>query len=234
MNTRAAASRAASTSSVTQIGKPAAISGAGRPASAAASLIVGTVSDANVEAPVIHVIVPPHTAPASRNICGPSAASNTGGSGASMVTCPRAVTVSVAMFTASPRTSGISAARYSRACRTGLSNEYPHIPSTTTWCESPIPSVKRPPVRRLAVFACSAITIGWRGYVGTTEVPNWMSGTCWATAPMRVIASTCPMICDSQYDAKPASAEAFASSTSASKFPLPATLEKMPMSISAT
>ena len=108
---------------MTQIGKPAAISGAGRPASAAASLIVGTVSEPSVEAPVIHVIVPPHVAPASRNICGPSAASNTGGSAASMVTCPRTVMVSAAMLTASPRSNGISAARYSRACRTGLSNE---------------------------------------------------------------------------------------------------------------
>src|SRR6476469_5207194 len=100
MNTRAATARAASTSSVTQIGKPATISGAGRPASSAASLIVGTVSDASVEAPVIQVIVPPHTAPASRNICGPSAASSTGGSGASMVTCPLTVIVSAAMLTA--------------------------------------------------------------------------------------------------------------------------------------
>ena len=97
-----------------------------------------------------------------------------------------------------------------------------------------MPNVKRPPLSRLTVFACSAITIGWRGYVGTTEVPNWRFGTFWATAPMRVIASTCPMIWESQYDPKPASAEACASATRASKFPVPAMLEKMPISIDAT
>ncbi len=125
--------------------------------------MVGTVSDASVAAPVIHVIVPSQRAPARRSICGPSAAKRTGGATASMSNFPRAVTVSPTKLTDSPPNSGISTSRYSRAWRNGLSNDWPHMPSTTGWCDSPIPSVKLPPVSMLVVIACSAITIGCRG-----------------------------------------------------------------------
>ena len=40
--------------------------------------------------------------------------------------------------------------RYSRMCRAGFSNENPNMPSITIWCDSPIPSVNRPPVAALA------------------------------------------------------------------------------------
>ena len=79
-----ARSRAASASSVTQIGSAANTSGAGRPAASAAAVIVGTVCDASVAGPVIHVTVPSATRPASCSIFGPSAAINTGGGGTSV------------------------------------------------------------------------------------------------------------------------------------------------------
>ena len=53
---------------------------AARPSSAAA-VIVGTVCDASVAGPVIHVTVPSATVPASSSIFGPSAATSTGGGG---------------------------------------------------------------------------------------------------------------------------------------------------------
>ena len=37
------------------------------------------------------------------------------------------------------------------------------MPSITIWCDSPMPSVNRPPVAALAVSACAASIIGWRG-----------------------------------------------------------------------
>ena len=46
-----------------------------------------------------------------------------------------------------------------RACRTRA----PRSPSTTIWCDSPIPSVRRPPLIACTVSACWASVIGWRG-----------------------------------------------------------------------
>ena len=47
--------------------------------------------------------------------------------------------------------------------RTGLSNDSPHIDSTTIWCERPIPSASRPLVAFCVVAAWPASIIGWRG-----------------------------------------------------------------------
>jgi hypothetical protein len=64
---------------VTQIGSEARTRGAGRPAFSAAAVIVGTVWEASVAGPVIHVTVPSAIVAARRNICSPSAAITTGG-----------------------------------------------------------------------------------------------------------------------------------------------------------
>src|SRR5437660_7024886 len=79
LNALAARWRAASTSPVTQTGRPAITRGAGRPASAAALVIDGTMWLDSVDGPVIHVSVPPATEPASCSMRGASAAISTGG-----------------------------------------------------------------------------------------------------------------------------------------------------------
>ena len=55
------------------------IRGSGRPASAAAWRIVGTVSSPSTFGPTHHVVVPSASAPVTRSICGPSAATRTTG-----------------------------------------------------------------------------------------------------------------------------------------------------------
>ncbi len=94
----------------------------GRPPAALVS--VGTVCSASVTGPVIQVIVPAVTVAASSSILGPSAATTTSGAGASAKSrAACAVTVSPLIDAPSPRSSGMSASRYSRMCRSGFSNE---------------------------------------------------------------------------------------------------------------
>ena len=45
-------------------------------------------------------------------------------------------------------------------CRTGVSNESPHIDSTTIWWDRPMPRHSRPPDAACTVNACWAIIIG--------------------------------------------------------------------------
>ena len=48
-------------------------------------------------------------------------------------------------------------------CRAGLSNDIPNTFSIITWCESPIPSVSRPPLTACTVSAWAASMTGCRG-----------------------------------------------------------------------
>src|SRR6185437_12360438 len=105
-----------STSLVTATGNATNTRGAGRPAAAAAAPIVGAMWSRTVAVPVIHVIVPSATVPASFSIADPSAATSTGGAAAPFTpTGWKAlhVTRSPANDTVSPRSKGISADRYS-------------------------------------------------------------------------------------------------------------------------
>jgi hypothetical protein len=71
--------RAASTSDVRQIGRPAITRGAAWPARVAAARNGSMVRDVKVCRPVIHVKLPAHDAPAMSSIFGPSAASTNDG-----------------------------------------------------------------------------------------------------------------------------------------------------------
>lgn len=107
--------------------------GAGRSASAAAWRRVGMVSSASVRGPTHQVWVPSVIEPATRSICGPSAATTTDGRtepATEMAPCTR--NSSPWNCTARPSSSGISTLRYSRRWRTGLANDRPHMLSTTT------------------------------------------------------------------------------------------------------
>src|SRR2546421_3884133 len=214
---RLAASLAWSASVVTEPGSPTATRGAARPASSAALVMVGTMCDAMVCGPVIQVTVPSASWPASLSMVGPRAATRTGG--ASTLTSNGAIVVALMVSPLyeidSPRSSGISADRYSRMCRAGRSKEYPNIPSITSWCDSPMPSTSRPPVAAWVVSVWAASMIGWRGYVGTTAVPSSMSGTSRPTTARSVRASY-PNICDDQAVATPcpASIETWATTPS--------------------
>ena len=147
--------------------------------------------EARVAGPVIQVTVPSASSPASLSMVGPSAATRTGG--VSTLTSNGAIVVALSVsplnVTASPCSSGISADRYSRMWRAGRSNEYPNIPSMTTWCDSPMPRTSRRPVAAWVVSAWAASMTGWRGYVGTTAVPSSMSGTSRPTTASSVRAS---------------------------------------------
>ena len=68
-----------STSAVTETGSDTATRGAGRPASSAAARMVGTMCPSMVEVPVIQVMVPSATRPASFSMVLPSAATRVGG-----------------------------------------------------------------------------------------------------------------------------------------------------------
>ena len=74
-------------------------------------------------------------------------------------------------------------------CTAGLSNERPNIDSMTIWCESPMPSWKRPLVASQAVIACCAMACGCLGYVGTTAVPSVRLGAARPAIADAVIAS---------------------------------------------
>ena len=76
--------------------------------------------------------------------------------------------------------------RYSRVWRTGCSDAIPYI-DITGGCDGPIPSRNRPPDAAFVVAACWAITNGWRGQVGTTDVPSPIRSVCCATTASVVI-----------------------------------------------
>ena len=116
-NSSSMRARAASTSAVTATGRDTTTRGSGRPAAAAARRIPGEMCDPTVPVPVIQVMVPSATVPASSSMAGPSAATRTGGavvprmsSGANAFV----VTRSPVLLGASPRSSGMREARYSR------------------------------------------------------------------------------------------------------------------------
>ncbi len=157
------------------------------------------VCSASVDGPVIHVIVPSASRPVTFSICVPSAATRIGGGpyGFSSVSEPLVENDSPRNDTGSHRSNGRRIDRYSRMCRTGLSNDSPHIDSTTIWCERPIPSASRPLVAFCVVSAWPASIIGWRGYVGMTDVPSSTSGTSRPTTASAVRASR-PKICGIQ------------------------------------
>ncbi len=139
--------------------------GAGLPAEAAAAVIVGAMWSRTVAGPVIHKIVPYVCSPASFSICGPSAATSTGTGASRGVDRPMWARIdSPSTLTGVPSSRGMSTERYSRMCRAGRSKLYPYMFSMTIWCDSPMPSVSRPPpMARAAVRACCASTAGWRG-----------------------------------------------------------------------
>ena len=60
--------------------------------------------------------------------------------------------------------------------RTGLSNDMPHMASTTIWCDSPMPRASRPVVAFWVVSAWAASIIGCRGYVGNDGRPELDAG----------------------------------------------------------
>ncbi len=126
--------------------------------------MAGTVSEPSVSAPVIHVIVPSASVPATSSIFGPSAATSTGhGEDPGTVMLAFALSVSPVKLTVPVRINGTRIDRYSRMCRTGFSNDRPNMFSMTTWCERPMPSTRLPPVAAFTVRACWASIIGWRG-----------------------------------------------------------------------
>ena len=160
--------REASTSSVTHTGRAHTTRGSARPASAAACRNVGMVRSASVRGPTHHVLVPSARVPATRSICGPSAATTTDGrTEPATVMAPCTRNSSPSYFTGWPSSRGISTERYSRRWRTGFSNDSPHIISTTIWCDRPMPRHSRlcevPPMAACTVSACWASIIGCRG-----------------------------------------------------------------------
>ncbi len=82
----------------------------------------------------------------------------------------------------------------------------PHMLSTTTWCDSPIPRRSRLPVADCTVRACCASIIGWRGCTGTTPVPSPIPGTC-APATARRVSASGPKIWEQKAWSNPASAK---------------------------
>jgi hypothetical protein len=101
---------------VTATGSDTTILGAGRPAASAAATIVGAVWFLMVPVPVIQVMVPSATVPASFNMAGPKAATSTGGAetpGTSIGAKAFVLTRSPLLLTVSLRKSGMRDARYS-------------------------------------------------------------------------------------------------------------------------
>ncbi len=115
--------------------------------------------------PVIHSTVPSAWVAASLSMAGASAASSSGTRppwpGTDRPIFP--LIVSPAASAGSPRSSGVSTARYSRMCRAGRPKLYPYMSSITIRCDRPMPSVSRPPRATDAVMACWAMTAGCRG-----------------------------------------------------------------------
>ena len=118
-----------------------------------------------VTGPVIQVIVPVANRPAICSITVPRAATRTSGPGAVICSGPNveALTVSPAKLTCSPASRGMSTSRYSRMWRAGLLNDIPNTFSMTIWWDSPMPSVRRPPLAACTVSAWAASITGCRG-----------------------------------------------------------------------
>jgi hypothetical protein len=95
--------------------------------------MVGMVCSRNVLSPVIQVIVPSPSLPASASILGASAASRIG-QGVAPGTVRLAVTRNSLpeWLTLPVRMSGASTAMYSFMCVNGLAKEKPSMPSMTT------------------------------------------------------------------------------------------------------
>ena len=54
----------------------------------------------------------------------------------------------------------------------GFSNGIPYQPSTTCGPETPIPRMKRPPLRWSIVIAAIAVAVGWRADICMIAVPR--------------------------------------------------------------
>src|SRR5262245_53571541 len=154
----------------------------------------GTVCSRTARRPVIHVIVPSATPPASASMRGASAARRIA-HGRAPATASCAVTrySSPAWLTVPSRTSGARTARYSFMWLYGFANESPNIPSMTIWWERPMPSTKRPRDAAAAEGGCGASTTGGRGNVGTTAVPSSMRVVSRAHRAAAMIASMAKM-----------------------------------------
>ena len=165
----------------------------------------------SVFGPTIQVIVPPVRSPAILSITGASAEIITcGGSGVGTEACAFTRNISPLNETIPSVRSGWRTLRYSRMCTAGRSYESPHIISTTGACEGPSPRVKRPPVAACTVSACCAMIVGWRTYVGTMDVPNWIRLVLSPAIAITVITSA-PKIWPYQMPSKPS----FSASTAA-------------------
>ena len=114
--------------------------------------------------------------------------------------------------------------------RTGLSYEIPYRGSIDILCERPMPSCSRPPTAWLAVSAWVASISGWRGYVGTTDVPRSILGTWWPITDSSVRASW-PALWGSQPDVKPAASSWAKRPTISSTGPCSIVGKKIPMRI---
>ena len=109
----------------------------------------------------------------------------------------------------------------------------PSMFSITILWLSPIPSVSRPSQAAFTVRHCCAIALGWRGYVGTTDVPSSMRGTSRPTIASAVSASW-PKMFGAQYDAKPSASACRASATTSSIVPSLMDPPNIPIRMSAT
>ena len=121
--------------------------------------------DSMVAGPVIQVTVPVASRPARVSMVVPSAATSTGGVGASIWSGPKveALSVSPTKLAGSPSSRGMRIERYSRMWRAGFSKDWPNTFSMTSWWESPMPRVRRPPVAACTVSAWAASITGCRG-----------------------------------------------------------------------
>ena len=101
-------------------------------------------------------------------------------------------------------------------CEYGFANDRPYIVSINTWCDSPIPRAKRPPLATCAVSACWAIVTGCRGYVGTTAVPSSMRVVTRPTSAANMSASS-PNSCVNHAEENPSRSACCTRATCVSK-----------------
>ena len=145
-NAWAARLRAPSTSSVTSTGNVTWIRGSGRPASAAAWRIVGIgqlAEHLRADAPRRRAIGQRPGDP--QHLRTERGDEHDGSGGAGHVDRPVHAELLAVEGHRLPSSSGISTSRYSRRWRTGLSNDRPHMLSTTIWWDRPMPRHSRPP-----------------------------------------------------------------------------------------
>ena len=67
---------------------------------------------------------------------------------------------------------------YSRVRASGLANGWPYQPSTTCGPLTPMPRMKRPPLRWSIDIAAIAVAAGVRALICTSAVPSLMRSVC--------------------------------------------------------